>query len=350
MNWITHLSRSLALGLVLTLASPMAASAEPFKVNGKPIPDKVASVNGVALDSRLLISEIKVYLLMTRQKNRTLTEKEIAEFSHQALARLVDQELIFQETRKKNILIDPKLLDQRVQEIHKQFPSEAMLRTALDMQGLTLDLLKTKFEKQMAEETLIRQEVVPNVKVEDPEVEAFYQEHLDRFQTPEKYEVHHIFVAALHSDGREKKITDPALRKKAERLNALLDEDAAEKIRGLDHQLQDGADFAALAKEHSEDGKSGANGGGWGTVPLTDLPESIASELKKLKQNQASGPVRSPYGYHIVKWTNIIPAGHVKLLEVKTDIMNALLRKKTLSEHQKMVSKMREHADIQLFY
>ena len=275
MDWTTHLSRSLALGLILTLASPVAVSAEPFQVNGKPIPEKVASVNGVALDSQLLISEIKVFLLMNRQKNRTLTEKEIAEFSHQALARLVDQELIFQEARKKNIQVDRKLLEQRVQEIHKQFPSEAMLRTALDMQGLTLDLLKTKFEKQMAEETLIRQEVVPNVKVGDPEVEAFYQEHLDKFQTPEKYEVHHIFVAALQSDGHENKIDDPALRKKAERLNALLEEDAAEKIQDLDHQLQDGADFAALAKEHSEDGKSGANGGGWGTVPLTDLPSLL---------------------------------------------------------------------------
>ena len=350
MNWTVCLYRSLGLALILIFASPAVVPAEPFKVNGKPIPDPVASVNGVALDSQLLISEIKVFLLMNRQKSRSLSEKEIAEFSHEALSRLVDQELIFQEAKKKNIQIDPKLLEQRVQEVHKQFPSEAMLRTALDMQGLTLDLLKTKFEKQMVEETLIRQEVVPNVKVDDPEVEAFYQEHLDRFQTPEKYEVHHIFVAALQSHGSETKIADPALRKKAERLNALLDEDAAEKIRNLDHQLQDGADFAALAKEHSEDGKSGAKGGSWGIVPLTDLPESIVNELKKLKKNQTSGPVRSLYGYHIVKWTNIIPAGHLKLDEVKTDIMNALLRKKTLGEHQKMVAKMREQANIQLFY
>jgi len=126
---------------------------------------------------------------MNRQKNKTLTEAELADFSHQALARLVDQELIYQVARKKNILIDPKLVDQRVQEVRKQFPSEQMLDTALDMQGLTMDLLKIKFEKQMVEEALIRQEVVPNVKVGDPEMEAFYQKHLDKFQTPEQYEV-----------------------------------------------------------------------------------------------------------------------------------------------------------------
>ncbi len=347
---LTTLPRSLALGLVLTLTLPATAPAEPFQVNGKPIPDKVASVNGIALDSQLLISEIKVYRLMNRQQNKTLTEKEMAEFSHQALSRLVDQELIYQQGHKKNIRIEPKLLEQRVAEVRKQFPSEQMLQTALDMQGLTMDLLKTKFEKQMVEEAIIRQEVVPNVKVSDSEVEAFYRKHRDRFRTPKQYEVYHIFIAALQPNAHGKTIDDPALRKKAERLNVLLDQDAAEKSRSLDYQLQDGADFAALAREHSEDGKSGAKGGSWGTVALSELPESLASELKKLKQNEISGPIRSPYGYHILKWTKIIPAGHVKLSEVKTDIMNSLLREKTLGAHQKMVSKMREQADIQLFY
>ena len=347
---LTNLARSLALGLILVLTAPAVAPAEPFEVNGKPIPDKIALVNGVALDSKLLISEIKVYRLMNRQKNKTLTEKEMDEFSHQALARLVDQELIFQEARRKNILIKSELLEQRVQEVRQQFLSQQMLHTALDIQGLTMDLLKIKFEKQMVEEALIRQEVVPNVKVGDAEVEAFYKQNLNKFQTPEKYEVHHIFVAALQSGSHGTTIQDPALRKKAEHLNALLDEDAKEKIRGLDYQLQDGADFAALAKEHSEDGKSGSKSGNWGTVALSELPESLANELKKLKQHQISGPIRSPYGYHILKWTKRIPAGHIKLSEVKADIMNALLRKKTLSEHRKMVSKMREQADIQLFY
>ena len=342
--------QSLALGLILTLTLPVVTFAEPFRVNGKSIPEKVAVVNGVALDSQLLVSEIKVYRLMSRQQNKTLTEKEMEEFSHQALARLVDQELVYQQAHKKNIRIEPQLVEQKVEEVRTQFPSEQMLQTALDMQGLTMDLLKIKFEKQMVEEALIRQEVVPHVKVGDPEVNAFYQEHLDRFKTPEQYEIHHIFTASLQPEAHGKTIEDPALRKKAERLNALVDQDAAEKIRGLHRQLQKGADFAALAKEHSEDDKSGENGGSWGTLPLSELPETLSTALKKLKQNKISEPVRSPYGYHILKWTKIIPAGHVKLSEIKTDIMNSLLRDKTLEEHNKMVSKMREQADIKLFY
>jgi parvulin-like peptidyl-prolyl isomerase len=340
----------IALCLITTVGISNQAPAAPFQVNGKTVPPTVALVNGVTLDSKLLISEIKVLRLMNRRQNKTLSEKELSEFSHQALSRLVDQELIYQQAHKMHIRIDPKLLERKVQEIRKQFPSEAMFNTALDMQGLNLDLLKTKFEKQMVEEALIRERVVPKVHVSDAEVASFYRKNLDRFRTPETYHTHHIFTAALQAGPHDKKFNDEATRQRAERLSALLNRDAAEKSQDLHRQLQAGADFAELAKRHSEDTTTGEKGGSWGALALSELPEVLAQVLSRLKQNEISEPVRSPYGYHILKWTQNTPAGHRPLSESKTDIMNALLREKTLSEHQKMVAQMRQQADIKLFY
>ena len=343
-------TRYLALGLMLFLTLPTTVFAEPFKINGKPVPATVATVNGVPLDSQLLISEVKVYSLMNRQKNHTLSDQEMAEFSRQALSRLVDQELIYQQARKKNIHVDPKNIEKRLQEVRQQFPSEELFHTALEMQGLTLDLLKIKFEKQSVEEATIREEVAPHVKVNDPEVEDFYRKNLDKFQTPEKYEAHHIFVSALQPGPHDQKFENEATRKKAERLNALIDQDAAEKIKDLYRQLQEGADFAALAQEHSEDNVTGKKGGGWGPVALSEFPDVLANAFRQLKQGDFSEPVRSPYGYHLLKWTKKIPAGHIPLPDIKTDILNALLKEKTMSEHQKMVAEMRKKADIKLFY
>lgn len=339
-----------ALGLILTFFTPGNAGAEPFAINGKPVPATVATVNGVVLDSQLLISEVKVYRLMNRQNNKTLTEKEMAEYSHQALSRLVDQELLYQQARKKNIRINPHVVELKVQEVRQQFPSPELFQAALDLQGLTLDLLKIKFEKQLAEESIIRQEIAPHVKVGDPEVAAYYRANLDKFQTPEQYEAHHIFTAALQPDPHSQNFDDDATRKKAARLNALVDQDAAEKSQDLYRQLKQGADFGELAKKHSEDSATGKKGGSWGAVALSEFPEIMSQALRRLKQDEISEPVRSPYGYHILKWTKKIPAGHLPLSELKTDILNTLLRKKTLSEHQKMISKMREQADIKLFY
>ncbi|MCH7651343.1 MAG: peptidylprolyl isomerase, partial [Nitrospinae bacterium] len=101
---------------------------------------------------------------------------------------------------------------------------------------------------------------------------------------------------------------------------------------------------------HSEDTTTGKKGGSWGALALSELPEVLAQVLQGLKQNEISEPVRSPYGHHILKWTQKIPAGHRPLSEIKADIMNTLLREKTLSEHQKMVAQMRQQADSKLFY
>ncbi|NIP99982.1 MAG: hypothetical protein GWM98_05945 [Nitrospinaceae bacterium] len=114
--------------------------------------------------------------------------------------------------------------------------------------------------------------------------------------------------------------------------------------------MRRGGDFAALAKEHSEDEATRPKGGLWGQVALKDLPPKMAEAVRGLKQNEVGEPFRSRYGYHLFKWTKKIPAGHVPLSEVKTDIMNLLLREKTLTEHRKMVGQLRKKARIQLFY
>ena len=335
---------------ILLLAVAANAGAEPFTLNGKQLPETVASVNGVKLDRQILISEVLVYRQMNLSQNHKLSEAKLVEYSHEALDRLIDQELIFQKAKTLNIKIDPATLNRQFEEIRKQFPSEEMFQAALEMQGLTEDLLKTKFEKQLTEEQFVRQEVAPHVQAGDSDVQAYYQKNLKEFETPEQYEAHHIFAAALQPDPHDQPISDPALRKKAARLNRLMDQDASNKIDKIYEKLQKGADFAELAKNHSEDSSTGDKGGSWGAVTLDDFPKSMADTLLGLKQDEISKPVRSQYGYHILKWTKRIPAGYVPLAEVKSEIMNALLRERTLAEHKKKVAELRNKADIKIFY
>ena len=79
----------IVLCLMATVVIPNKAVAAPFHVNGKTVPPTVASVNGVTLDSQLLISEMKVFRLMGRQQNRTFSENDLSEFSLHPLSRLV---------------------------------------------------------------------------------------------------------------------------------------------------------------------------------------------------------------------------------------------------------------------
>ncbi len=67
-------------------------------------------------------------------------------------------------------------------------------------------------------------------------------------------------------------------------------------------QLEDGADFAELAKEHS-DGPSAVKGGDLGWVDPKSYDQAFSSELAKLKINEISPPFRSSYGWHITELT-----------------------------------------------
>ncbi len=84
--------------------------------------------------------------------------------------------------------------------------------------------------------------------------------------------------------------------------NELVSLDEAEaKARGLRDRIEQGADFAALAKAHSEDPGSVANGGdlGWVT-PGQTVPE-FERALNELKPGEVSRPVRTPFGVHVIQ-------------------------------------------------
>ena len=78
-------------------------------------------------------------------------------------------------------------------------------------------------------------------------------------------------------------------------------EDARNKLLGLHERIENGADFAALARAHSEDTGSAASGGdlGW-TNPGQMVPE-FEKAMSALKPDQLSQPVKTPFGLHLIQ-------------------------------------------------
>jgi peptidyl-prolyl cis-trans isomerase SurA len=77
-------------------------------------------------------------------------------------------------------------------------------------------------------------------------------------------------------------------------------EDAQRKISALKERLDNGADFADLAKQHSND-LSSAKGGDLGWLYEGDTVPEFERAMDALKLNEVSAPVRSPFGYHIIQ-------------------------------------------------
>ncbi len=320
-----------------------------FRVNGQTVPSTLASVNGVDLPASYLQSQLETYRLMNRQQGHAPSSVGEGRFARQTVSQLVDQELIFQKSREMNISVDSKTIENEIEKIREQFPSSDLFQAALEIQGLTPVMLRTTLEKQLAEDEWIRRAVVPEVQIGDPEVESYYKNNADQFSTPEQYAVSHIFVASLEP-APDQLPEELAMRQKAERLQKLLDQDALEKAEKILRRVEADEDFSNLAEEFSEDEVSRLNGGSLGSVLMEDLPPKMGEAVKQLQPGHSSGIVRSAYGYHILKLDEKIPAGMIELAQVKSDILNLLLKEKVLAVRQSHLEKLRNQADIRLFY
>jgi len=172
------------------------------------------------------------------------------------------------------------------------------------------------------------------VKANEPDaqaIQAFARDEMrgnpDRFKTPEEVDVRHILLPVAQ-DGSD----DAAVKAQAESLLA---------------QLHKGADFAALAKKYSKDPGSAANGGDLGFFArgrMTPAFETAAFALKK--PGDLAGPIRSQFGYHIIKLVARKPSAPLPLDEVVPKVRDELIDKRKAATRQTLLDQVQGQAQI----
>ncbi|RVU37161.1 parvulin peptidyl-prolyl isomerase [Rheinheimera riviphila] len=159
-----------------------------------------------------------------------------------------------------------------------------------------------------------------SIKVTDADVEAYYQAQSARYSTEERRRVSHILLESAEED--------KAVAAKAEELLK---------------QLQQGADFAALAKQHSADTVSAENGGDLDFITKDVMePEFEKAVYALAKAGDLSAVVKTSFGYHLIKLTEI-EAGTVKpLAEVRAAITAEVQQEKAAEQFADLQQKLAE--------
>jgi peptidyl-prolyl cis-trans isomerase D len=141
--------------------------------------------------------------------------------------------------------------------------------------------------------------------VADAQLRSVYSASMDNFRTPERIKVRHILI----------KTTD---KSEADKKQALV------KAEDLLKQLKGGADFAALAKQNSDDTGSGQNGGELDWVVRGQTVPEFEKVAFSLKPKELSGIVTTQYGYHIIQLLDKQPARVMPFEEVKANLADQL--------------------------
>jgi peptidyl-prolyl cis-trans isomerase D len=147
--------------------------------------------------------------------------------------------------------------------------------------------------------------------VSEREISDFYELNMAMFQEPKQVKARHILLTVSK--------------------DASAAEDAKIKDKALDllKQAKAGDDFSELAKKNSQ-GPTGPEGGDLGYIQEGQMVKPFEDLAFSLKKGEIGGPVRTRFGWHIVKVEDVKEAAEKTLLEVRDEIITAL--KKDISK------------------
>ncbi|HET9212488.1 MAG TPA: peptidyl-prolyl cis-trans isomerase, partial [Thermoanaerobaculia bacterium] len=142
-------------------------------------------------------------------------------------------------------------------------------------------------------------QLADQVKVSDQDLQSYYDAHKAEFSQEEQVRARHVLV--MVNDQRT-------------------DAQAQARIAEAKKKLEGGADFAAVAREYSDDTASKAQGGDLGWFGRNKMVKEFEDAAFNAQQGKLVGPVKSSFGYHLVEVTGKRPAGQQPFEEVKEQI------------------------------
>jgi len=216
-----------------------------------------------------------------------------------------------------------------------QIPDDATFQRLLKEQGMTMELLRDRFNDQFLKESVMRNEVMNRLTITEEEARQYYRAHPQEFMTPSLMTLREIFIAVPTEvvGGQES-------------FNVAADEAALAKITTARERALKGEDFAALVNEFSESG-SKANGGLIGPVNLNELAEALRTRLEPLKTGEIDKPIRTAKGYQLLKVDSRTESTVEPFEKVRNDIGNRVAQSRGDELLEKYLEVMRAQAIIE---
>lgn len=150
---------------------------------------------------------------------------------------------------------------------------------------------------------LTRDEVASSIEVSDQEIQQYYDDHKNEFGTEEERHAEHILITKNEGE------TEEQAKARAEAALA---------------RVQGGEDFAKVAAEVSQDPGTAQQGGDLGWIGRGMLAGPFEDALFDMKAGEVRGPVKSDFGYHIIRLAEVRPGNVQPLAEVRDKVIEQI--------------------------
>ncbi|MEA2689277.1 MAG: foldase protein PrsA [Candidatus Eremiobacteraeota bacterium] len=257
----------------------------------------VASVNGQAISRADL--------------DRKLESSAAAK---QVLSQMVQQTLLDQYARDKKVDVTQAEIDKRETEIKAKYPA-GQFDSMVKQQGYTEQDVQNILKGQI----VLEKAVAPQIHVSDADLKAYFDKNHQLFDKPEQVKARHILVA------------DPNVAKQV-----------LAKVKA-------GGNWDALAKQYSTDPSSKDKGGDLGYFGRGQMVPQFQDAAFGAKVGQIVGPVKSPFGYHIIQVVDKKPAQKATFASAHDQIKTTLTQQQQGQAAPAFVASLRQTAKIDVY-
>lgn len=300
-----------------------------FIAEGKTVDRILAKVN----DEIVTLSELSREMAPIRKEleakfSGAQLEQALQKAEKQALDSLIEEKLIYQKAVELEYQANAEeRITAFIQQIMKDnnLKDTDELEDALLKEGRSLKEYREYLERRIISQELVNDFINARVSLLTPEIEKYYQNHLNDFTTPEEVTLSEIIIT--NTEGLQ---------------------DAESRANDIYRRLQQGESFTSLASQYSK-GTTAAKGGGIGTYMQTKLNPDTAKAVANLKDGEVSKPQKLADGFILYRLDSRKPAVVRPLEEVKDSIRNVLYQQKRNPEYDRFITQLKEDAYIQIF-
>jgi parvulin-like peptidyl-prolyl isomerase len=235
----------------------------------------------------------------------------------QEAAQIGERKLLLEAAAEAKSVLAPDQLNAALKAQYDQAGGEAQYQEALKTNGVSFEFFKNTIGEDMLIRSFLTKTVFASIKIDPAEVEKAYAE--DKTAT-----VRHILLLTQGKPEAEK----PQIRKKME---------------GILERARKGEDFAALAKEFTEDPGSKQTGGLYEDFERGKMVKPFEEAAFTTPIGQISGIVETAYGYHILKIENRKKESQ-PLDQIKGQIEDNLKRQKQGAAYEAYINELKAKA------
>lgn len=238
-----------------------------------------------------------------------LHELLVTQYGADGVNSLLAQKIVEKEISKNDIKVTDKEIEEELAEYQEYYGGEEAFNSVLESSGVNLADVKEDIKRNVATNKLLED----RIEITEEEMKTYFEENKAQYAQTEQVQASHILVE---------------------------DEATAKEVK---EKLDAGGDFAELAKEYSTDSSS-ESGGDLGYFGKGEMVAEFEEAAFSMEIGEISAPVKSEFGYHIIKVVDKKEAKDAVYEDVKDEIKSTLFDTKAQTEYSTWLSeKMEEY-------